>query len=285
MVILLLGHTGQIGTELLTTLTPLGQVINQHIDITDKNALSDCLYTIKPHIIVNAAAYTSVDIAQTEQDLCMLTNAIALRSLSEIALDIGALLVHYSTDYVFDGSGCLPWSEEDNPNPINIYGQSKLAGEQAITKTGCRHLILRTSWVYGQNSNNFIQKVLQKIRQKQSLSVISDQIGAPTSAKFIAEATALAIQHIIKESEGEGLYHLCCRGETSWFDYAKLIASIAAPNDDTIITPILSKDYQQTACRPLNSRLNTSKFQKTFGLTPPYWQDELRQYLPSFIEI
>jgi dTDP-4-dehydrorhamnose reductase len=278
--ILLLGENGQVGWELQRALAPLGDVVTPgraEADLGDASALAAVVQRVAPAWIVNAAAHTAVDRAEAEPDLAARVNAAAPAVLAREAAALGAWFVHYSTDYVFDGSGDRAWTESDTTAPLNVYGRTKLEGEKAIRASGCRHLILRTSWVYGTRGGNFAKTMLRLAAERDELRVVSDQIGAPTGAELLADATA----HLIRSARPEhsGTYHLAAAGHTSWHDYARRV--IARARDagrpvrvpDERITPIATADYPTPARRPLNSRLATAKLQDTFRLRMPPWQD------------
>ena len=288
MKILLLGKNGQLGWELQRSLAPLGKLIaldrlsQQTIsllcgDLTDLDGLRQTITSLKPDVIVNAAAYTAVDKAESEPQLAQLTNAQAPKLLAEEAKRIDALLVHYSTDYVFNGKGKAPWQETDEPDPVNQYGQSKLDGEQAIQASGCKHLIFRTSWVYSNRGNNFAKTMLRLASERQSLSIIDDQVGAPTGAALLADCTAHAIYQSVRNPQLLGLYHLSASGQTTWYEYANLVIEHAKTIGKELavneVIPINTSDYPTPATRPHNSRLDTSKFCKNFNLVLPRWQD------------
>ena len=244
--------------------------------------------SVRPRIIVNPAAYTAVDKAETEVDLAMAVNAQAPGILGEEAARIGAWVIHYSTDYVFDGKAERPYTETDAPNPASVYGRSKLMGELALQATGAQHLILRTSWVLGPHGGNFAKTMLRLAAERTSLNVVADQWGAPTSAILLADTTAQLIRQANMEGETDfpfGLYHLAAYGETNWCDYARFVITAAqiagkplslGPTD---IHPITTADYPLPAPRPANSRLNTERFRTTFGLHLPHWEDGVRQVL------
>lgn len=296
--ILLLGRNGQVGWELQRSLAPLGDVIGFDIgdeyrhgeqvlrgDLTDLEGLRKTIQSIRPQVIVNAAAYTAVDRAEEEHDLATLINAEAPAVLAEEARALGALLVHYSTDYVYDGSGATAWQEVSPTGPLNHYGASKLAGDQAIQASGCRHLIFRTSWVYGARGANFLATMARLIREREALQVIDDQIGAPAGAELLADVTAHAIRSVQVDPALEGLYHLSAAGETSWHGYATFIAEwlqeqgieIKATPDR--IAPIPTAKWPTPAQRPLNSRLDTGKLERAFGLVMPHWQQGVARVL------
>ena len=281
MKILLLGKNGQVGWELQRSLAPLGELIalDRHPvdglsgDLSDLDALRATIRKVKPDIIVNAAAYTAVDKAESETELADRVNGQASQVMAEEAASLGAWLIHYSTDYVFSGEGLTPWQETDAVAPVNHYGASKLAGEQAIIASGCKHLIFRTSWVYGARGNNFAKTMLRLAKDRDTLSVIADQIGAPTGADLIADVTALAIQQVQLRPELAGLYHLAASGEVSWHGYASHVIGFAKANGEelavTTINPIDTTAYPTPARRPLNSRLNTQKPVSYTHLTLP----------------
>lgn len=284
MKILLLGKNGQVGWELQRSLAPLGELIALDRagkdglcgDLTDLEGLRRTISIVKPNIIINAAAYTAVDNAENDKVNTNIVNAQAPRVLAEEALKVGAWLVHYSTDYVFDGSGNNAWKEKDEPNPLSEYGRSKLEGERAIENSGCKYLIFRTSWVFGSRGKNFAKTMLQLASSRQILSVINDQIGAPTSAALLADCTAHALLQAIHNPELAGLYHLAASGETTWYEYANFVIehtrNIGKELLVTEIKPICTLDYPTPAIRPHNSRLKTTKFCKSFGLVLPEWQ-------------
>ena len=296
MKILLLGKNGQLGWELQRALAPLGELIaldrlgQQALcgDLTDLDGLRKTINTLKPDIIVNAAAYTAVDKAESEPQLAQLINAQAPQVLAEEAFKISAWLVHYSTDYVFNGSGNKLWRENNKPGPLSQYGQTKLAGEQAIQNSGCKHLIFRTSWVYSSRGNNFAQTMLRLASECKTLSVINDQVGAPTSADLLADCTAHALWQAIQNPQLAGLYHLAASGQTTWYDYASLVIDHAqAVGKELLVTdikPISTLEYLTAAKRPLNSRLDTSKFCDSFGLLLPEWQQGVIRMLDETIK-
>jgi dTDP-4-dehydrorhamnose reductase len=280
--ILLLGKNGQVGWELQRTLAPLGQVIaldQPDLDLTKPDQIRAKLREIKPNLIVNAAAYTAVDRAEEEPDLAMAINGIAPGILAEETKALGATLVHYSTDYVFDGTKQTPYTEEDIPNPINVYGKTKLAGEQAIQAVDGNYLIFRTSWVYGMRGNNFLLTILRLAKERDELRIVDDQIGAPTWCRMLAEATALIL------ARGEdgladkfGLYHLTAGGTTSWYGFAKAVLDSHYGECETPrIFPIDSTEYKTLAKRPTNSLLSTDKLTAYFKIYMPYWDNALRQ--------
>jgi len=286
MKILLLGSNGQVGWELSRALAPLGELIalNRHSkngvcgDLSRLDLLRDSVRAIAPDVIVNAAAYTAVDRAESEPDLAALINALAPQVLAEEAAALGAWVVHYSTDYVFDGSGTAPRYETDSTAPLNVYGHTKRDGELTILASGCQHLIFRTSWVYAARGNNFIHTMLRLAREKDSLQVIDDQFGAPTGAELIADVTALALRQGLSQDRESGLYHLAAAGETTWFEYARHVIARARNAGwpvrvaDEAIVPVTTDAFSTAAVRPRNSRLNTQRLQSTFGLRMPDWR-------------
>lgn len=296
MNILLFGKTGQVGWELQRSLAILGQVTALGRDSQDHcgdfarpDDVAASVRALRPDVIVNAAAHTAVDKAEGEPDLARLLNATAPGRLAEEAARLGALLVHYSTDYVFDGSGTRPWVETDAPAPLSVYGATKWEGEQRITESGCRHLILRTSWVYAARGGNFAKTMLRLAQEREKLTVIADQWGAPTSAELLADVTAHAIRHLQERPEDGGLYHCAAAGETNWHSYAKYVISQASKAQPAIqikandIAPIPTSAYPTPAQRPHNSRLDTRKLQATFGLTLPPWQQGVARMLAEIL--
>jgi dTDP-4-dehydrorhamnose reductase len=291
MKILLLGKNGQVGWELQRSLSVLGEVVALDRrgadglcgDLNDLRGLAQTVQRVQPQVIVNAAAHTAVDKAESEPELARALNALAPGVLAREAQQLGAWLVHYSTDYVFDGSGNRPWRETDRPNPLSFYGQTKLEGEQQILASGCRHLIFRTSWVYAARGANFAKTMLRLAREREQLAVIDDQIGAPTGADLLADVTAHALRQVLP-SVGHnylippGTYHLAASGETSWHAYAHFVLEAAAKLGLDMkvgseqLAPIPSSAYATLACRPHNSRLDTGKSRRTFGLSLPDWQ-------------
>ncbi|QDP72341.1 dTDP-4-dehydrorhamnose reductase [Legionella israelensis] len=282
MKILLLGKNGQLGRELQYSLKPLGELIaldrNSDIcgDLTNLKALHQTILTLTPDVIVNAAAYTQVDNAEKETELAYLVNAKAPEVMAQACASTGAWFIHYSTDYVFDGSGASPWKESDITRPLNVYGKSKLDGEKAIINSECNHLIFRTSWVYGMHGNNFIKAILRLAREKSSLNIVSDQIGVPTDVELLANVSVNAIKTVWQNPELGGLYHLAPSGETSWYDYARFLINEAKKiRQDYLIQdiyPITSEEYPTPAQRPLNSRLDTTKLTSRFSVDLPEWK-------------
>ncbi|HWV16999.1 MAG TPA: dTDP-4-dehydrorhamnose reductase [Rhodocyclaceae bacterium] len=289
--ILVTGKNGQLGFELQRSLAALGEVVaigSAECNLADASAVRELVRSVRPRIIVNAAAYTAVDKAETEVDLAMAVNAHAPGILGEEAARIGAWVIHYSTDYVFDGKSDTPYVETAATNPLSVYGRSKLAGEQALQAALEQHLILRTSWVLGAHGGNFAKTMLRLAAERTSLNVVADQWGAPTSAMLLADMTAQTIRQAHMEGEANfpfGLYHLTAAGETNWCDYARFVVAAAQMAGKSLslgpadIQPIKTADYPLPAPRPANSRLNTEKFRSTFGLPLPHWEDGVRQVL------
>lgn len=291
MKILLLGKNGQVGWELQRALQPLGNVIALDRkgegglvgDLSDLQGLRRTLCDLRPDVVVNAAAYTAVDEAESEPALVRRINTEAPEVIARCVARLGGWMVHYSTDYVFDGSGDRPWKEDDQTGPLNFYGQSKLEGEQAIQAYDCKHLIFRTSWVYAARGNNFAKTMLRLAAERDELRVIDDQIGAPTGAELIADVTAHTLRTAQNRPETSGLYHLAAAGEVSWHGYAALVIEQARlrgiPLSVQRITPIATCEYPTPAQRPLNSRLDCQKLKNAFRLNLPVWQAGLTRML------
>ena len=296
-VILLLGKNGQVGWELQRSLAPLGQLIALDRagdgtlcgDLTDLDGLARTIQTLHPDVIVNAAAHTAVDKAESEPQLAKRLNADAPAVLAKAAQAVNAWLLHYSTDYVFNGSGTQPWQEVDATGPLNTYGHTKLAGEQAIQQSGCKHLIFRTSWVYAARGGNFAKTMLRLARERDRLTVINDQFGAPTGAELIADVSAHAIRQVLTTGQGQGVYHLAASGETNWHGYASHVVQTARRLQPEVefkvqaIVPVPSNAFPTPVQRPHNSRLNTLKLQHTFGLTLPPWQQGVDRMLAEIL--
>jgi dTDP-4-dehydrorhamnose reductase len=284
MKILLLGSNGQLGRELERQLSSIGSVAafpRSALDITNHRAVRDVVLAIHPNIIVNAAAFTAVDKAETDSERANSVNAEAVANLAQIAQKNGAWLIHYSTDYVFDGSKPAPYIETDAPNPINVYGASKLAGETAIAAADCRHLIFRTSWVIGKDENNFAKTILRLAAERKSLKVISDQLGVPTSPSLISKITIDAIRAVKQDKAWpQGIYHLAPRGVSSWHEIAKTLIVYAEQQRVQLntqvadIQAITTAEYQTAAKRPLNSQLDTHKLRAQLSLDLPNWKDD-----------
>lgn len=296
MKILLFGKNGQVGWELQRSLAPLGELIALNStsgefcgDLTNLTGLKKTIRKIAPDVIVNAAAYTAVDKAESEPELAHILNAQAPDILAQEARQLNAWLIHYSTDYVFNGAGNQPYLETDVTDPLNIYGKSKLEGEKNIIASGCSYLIFRTSWIYATNGNNFIKTILRLAQQRDKLEVVNDQIGSPTGAELLADITAYTLFSLKHKPEVSGLYHLVAGGYTSWYDFAGFILEYARCvnfplkiQSDTLL-PIASKDFPLPAKRPLNSRLNTSKLENTFNLILPAWQTGVSRTLAEIL--
>jgi dTDP-4-dehydrorhamnose reductase len=296
MNILIFGKSGQVGWELQRSLAPLGHVTALDFDSTthcgdfaQPDGIADTVRALRPDVIVNAAAHTAVDKAESEPEFARLLNATAPGVLSEEAARLGALLVHYSTDYVFDGSGSRPWLETDTPAPLSVYGRTKWEGEQLIAQHGPKHLIFRTSWVYAARGGNFAKTMLRLAQERERLTVIDDQWGAPTGADLLADVTAHAIRQTLREPQHAGLYHLAAAGVTSWHGYARFVLDTAR-----MLRPELKLKAQEVASvptcafptpaqRPLNSRLNSTHLRQTFGLTLPDWQRGVRRMLSEIL--
>ncbi len=284
--ILLTGKNGQVGWELQRTLAPLGQVIAldvNELDLTHPDAIRHTVQSIRPDIIVNSAAHTAVDKAETEAELAMAINGIAPGVLAEEARKLNALLVHYSTEYIFDGNKIGAYGEEDAPNPLSIYGQSKLAGELAIRNVGCKHLILRTSWVYGARGRNFMLTMLRLAKERSELSVVDDQIGAPTWSRSLAEVTGQILSQLYAPSADvelvercAGTYHVTASGSVSWHGFAAEILRLADVQPMPALLPIPAHEYPTPARRPMNSVLSNEKLLRTFGLSAGDWQQSLQ---------
>jgi len=296
MKILLFGKGGQVGWELQRSLLPLGEVVALDFDsdvlcgdFMRPEKLVQTVRTVHPDVIVNAAAYTAVDKAQSEPELARLINALSPGVLAEEAERLGAWMVHYSTDYVFDGRGQQPWVETDRPAPINVYGETKLEGEQLIMARCRRHLIFRTSWVYAARGGNFAKTMLRLAQERERLTVIDDQIGAPTGADLLADVTAHALRQAQHRPELAGLFHLVAGGETSWYGYAQYVIrharrSPVAPTIKVVsVDPVPTAAFPTSARRPLNSRLETDRLRTVFNLTLPHWQQGVERMLAEVL--
>ncbi|WP_324778846.1 dTDP-4-dehydrorhamnose reductase [Thiobacillus sedimenti] len=285
--ILLTGARGQVGWELRRTLSPLGEIValdSSALNLADVDAVRRTVRELAPDVIVNPAAYTAVDKAEGDAERAHAVNAVAPGVLAEEAARRGALLVHYSTDYVFDGGGDTPWREDGACGPLNVYGATKLAGERAIAATGCRHLVFRTSWVYGARGSNFLLTMRRLMRERPELKIVADQIGAPTWCRDLAEATALVLGQIVSPANGFaaavpwGVYHMTNAGETSWHGFAEAIQALDEFDETWVpsrLVPIPSSDYPTPARRPLNSRLDNGKLERTFGVRLQDWRAAL----------
>ena len=285
MKFLLFGKGGQVGWELQRSLAPLGQVVALDFDSTDLcgdftnlDGLAASVEAVRPDFIINAAAHTAVDKAESEPELARTINALAPEVLAKAAQRIGAGIVHYSTDYVFNGSGDARWTETDQPEPLNVYGRTKLEGERLVAAACARHLIFRTSWVYAARGGNFAKTMLRLAGERERLTVIDDQFGAPTGAELLADVTAHALRDLALRPQHAGLYHLTASGETTWHGYASHVLEIARAAGVSLktaadaVAAVPTSAFPTPAQRPLNSRLDTSKLQATFGLTLPDWR-------------
>ena len=291
MKILLTGKTGQIGEELNNIVGDLGNLITvdkEQLDLSKPNSIEPVILDIKPDIIINPAAYTAVDKAEEEPDLAMTVNAIAPGLLAKAAKKVGAGLIHYSTDYVFDGCSEIPYKEEDPTNPLNVYGKTKLAGEKAIAEVGVPFLIIRTSWVYSLHGKNFLKTIKKLAEEKDTIQVIDDQIGAPTWARSIALKTHQILKQCLnkkwletKDSNLSGIFHMTSQGETSWHGFAREVLNMSNTSQNIKLIAIPTSDYPAPAVRPPNSLLNNEKIQKVFGIDMPHWEDALKDCMDS----
>jgi dTDP-4-dehydrorhamnose reductase len=295
MKILLFGKNGQLGWELQRSLAPLGELValgsrgeSMWSDFSQPARLADTVRQVAPDVIVNAAAYTAVDKAEADVEQARLVNATAPGVLAEAAQALGALMVHYSSDYVFDGSGSAPWRETDATAPVNVYGATKLEGERLVARCA-RHLIFRTSWVYAARGGNFAKTMLRLAKERDKLTVINDQVGAPTGADLLADATALALRSLLAEPGKSGLYHLAASGEATWNSYARFVighaqrAGVALKAGVEQVVPVPTSGFPTPAQRPRNSRLDTSSFRQTFGLTLPPWEQGVARMLDEIL--
>jgi len=297
MKILLLGKDGQVGWKLQRSLSPLGELVSfgrQEADLKDAESLRRCIRHHRPSFIVNAAAYTAVDKAESEPEEARLINADAVHVLAEEAAQLGAWLVHYSTDYVFDGANSAAYIETDPAAPLSVYGQTKLDGENAVRSSGCKHLILRTSWVYSLHGASFPLAILRRALEQERIDVVDDSFGAPTSADLIADVTALilyrvATDHVLAKKV-TGTYHMVASGETSWYEYAKFLIGLAMKKGLPVkvvpnrIFPVSVDSYKTAARRPKNCRLNNNKISEQFGLTLPNWEDHVARFVDELIK-
>lgn len=290
MKILLTGKNGQVGWELQRSLAPLGEVVavdSQTLDLSKPDSICSVIRAVKPDLIVNAAAYTAVDKAESEPELAMAVNGTAPGIMAEEAKKLGAAMIHYSTDYIFDGSKTSPYSEEEIPNPINVYGKTKLAGEQAVQAAGIPHLILRTSWVYGMRGKNFLLTILRLAKERDELKIVDDQIGAPTWSRMIAEASAQIVAQTyapkprssLPLADASGVFNLTAAGQTSWYGFAKAVIefnpALIIPDLLPGILPIATAEYPLPALRPPYSLLSHEKLRRTFGIMLPDWDVSL----------
>ncbi|WP_042150695.1 MULTISPECIES: dTDP-4-dehydrorhamnose reductase [unclassified Pseudoalteromonas] len=297
MKILLLGKNGQVGWELQRALAPLGELIavdRTQVDLAEPEQLRAFVANCAPDIIVNAAAYTAVDKAETEIELAYKINAESVAVLAEEVKKLNAWLIHYSTDYVYDGTKITDYLETDSVNPLSVYGQSKLAGENAIRQSGCKYLNFRTSWVFATKGNNFIKSMLRLASERTELKIVADQVGAPTSAELIADVTTLCIHQLTSNTEQFaneriGTYHLVANGEATWHTYAQHVINkaselgqrLSTPSEN--ILPINTDDYPLPAARPKNSKLNTNKLEQAFSINLPVWPVYVDRMLEELI--
>ncbi|MDR4125515.1 dTDP-4-dehydrorhamnose reductase [Yanghanlia caeni] len=296
MRILLFGKNGQLGWELQRSLAPLGEVIalGTHdqpcADFTRPSDVAATVRALAPDVIVNAAAYTAVDKAESEPQVASEVNAVTPGVLAEAVAGLGAWLVHYSTDYVFDGTGVTPWREDSPTNPVNEYGRSKLAGEENIRASGCRHLIFRTSWVYAARGGNFAKTMLKLAQERDALKVIDDQFGAPTGADLLADITSHALRAVMNDEAFAGTYHAVAAGETNWHGYARHViararaAGVPVKVADDAIQAVPTSEFPTPARRPANSRLDTHKLRNAFGLHLPDWRMGVDRMLTELLE-
>ena len=291
MKILLTGKTGQIGKELNNIVGDLGNLITvdkEQLDLSKPNSIEPLILDIKPDIIINPAAYTAVDKAEEEPDLAMTVNALAPGLLAKAAKKVGAGLIHYSTDFVFDGCSEIPYKEEDPPNPLNVYGKTKLAGEKAIAEVGVPFLIIRTSWVYSLHGKNFLRTIKKLAEEKDIIQVVDDQIGAPTWARSIALKTHQILKQCLNkkwletnDSNLSGIFHMTSQGETSWHGFAREVLNMSNTSQNIKLIAIPTSDYPTPATRPSNSLLNNEKIHKVFGIDMPHWEDALKDCMNS----
>lgn len=295
MRILLTGKNGQVGFELQRALAPLGEVVavdQQECDLSNPEAIRKLVAEVAPQVIVNPAAYTAVDKAEAEPALAQAINGAAPGVFGEEAARLGALVIHYSTDYVFDGTQNGAYGESDAPNPQSVYGKTKLAGEQALQASGADHLIFRTSWVFGAHGANFAKTMLRLASERESLKIVADQFGAPTSAALLADVTAQVLSQFKRQGRVGfpfGLYHLVAGGSTTWHEYAQMVVRSALASGKPLklkaedVLPIGTSEYPLPAPRPANSRLDTSYLRQTFGLELPAWQNGLGHVLQQIL--
>jgi dTDP-4-dehydrorhamnose reductase len=292
MKVLLLGKTGQVGWELQRSLAPLGELValdsrstEFHADFRDPGRVAQTVLALRPDVVVNAAAHTAVDKAESEPELARTLNATAPGAIAQAAQQVGALMVHYSTDYVFDGSGERPWQEDDATAPLSVYGRTKLEGEQLIAAHCPKHLVFRTSWVYAARGGNFAKTMLRLAKERERLTVIDDQFGAPTGAELLADVTAHSIRDTLRDPAKAGLYHLAAGGETTWHGYARFVleqaeaAGVALKAGPAMVDAVPTSAFPTPATRPHNSRLSTLKLRSTFGLSLPSWQTGVARML------
>lgn len=293
MTTLILGGNGQVGFELQRALAPLGSCLapgRKSLDLMDAAAVARVLDDVRPTLIANAAAWTAVDAAETERDGAFRLNAELPAQLADYCGSHSARLVHYSSDYVYPGDGDAPWQESSQTGPLCVYGESKLAGDEAVLASGADALILRTSWVYAARGSNFLKTMLRLGREREALNIVGDQIGAPTPARLIAEVTLLALKSRMDNHLAAGLYHLAPRGETSWHGFAQAIFRLAEAGGEALrirpeqVTSIPTENYPTPARRPLNSRMALDKLEQALGITLPNWESQLELTLGELLE-
>jgi dTDP-4-dehydrorhamnose reductase len=296
--ILLFGANGQVGWELRRSLAPLGELVALGSagegglagDFLDPEAVAATVDRVRPGLVVNAAAYTAVDKAESEPERALTINALAPEAIARAARRVGAPVVHYSTDYVFDGSGSRPWREDDAPAPLSVYGRTKLEGEQRLAAAQPLHLILRTSWVHAARGGNFARTMLRLARERDRLTVVDDQFGAPTGAELLADATAHAARALLRDPQLAGTYHLAAAGETNWHGYARFVVGKAQQLGEVVkagpaqIEPVPTSAFPTPARRPHNSRLDTGRFRTAFGLALPPWEHGVARMLQEILE-
>lgn len=297
MKILLLGKNGQVGWELQRSLAPLGELIalgRSQADLSEPESLRKIIANIKPNWIVNAAAYTAVDSAERDDKIAHCVNSESVGIIAEEAKKIGAWLIHYSTDYVYDGYKIAEYTETDEVNPLSVYGKTKLAGEKLIQESRCNYLIFRTSWVFSARGNNFAKTIMKLAREREELGIVADQYGAPTSAELIADVSALCVQQINANEQkfslnGKGIYHLVASGEASWYSFAQYVIDKAVQSGVSLkatsqqVKPISTGEYPLPAQRPLNSRLCTNKITEVFSINLPHWSTYVDRMLEEII--
>lgn len=290
--ILLIGRNGQVGHELVSALAPLGNVIalgRAELDLAQPDSIVRCIRTAQPDIIVNAAGYTSVDGAESERELAMQINGVAPGIMAEESRRLGAMLLHYSTDYVFDGTGSRPYTEDDAPNPVNVYGHSKLAGERLIAETGCNHLILRASWIYSARGTNFVLTMLRLARTKTEIRVVDDQIGSPSWARTLAHTTSELLGIATSRPFASGVYHFSAQDYVSRFEFAaKIIDTAKTLSGNTAgwasVARSTTADYPLPAARPLNVATSKEKLLQAFGISMPGWEAQLGSFMPELLQ-
>ncbi len=290
MKILILGSKGQVGWELQRSLSSLGDIVavdREELDLCDLNKTEQFILDLSPNIIVNAAAYTAVDNAETDQATAMVLNHALPAQLAKIVKKIEALLIHYSTDYVYSGIGDEPHMESLDHNPLNFYGKTKAEGDEIISCSGCRHFIFRTSWVYSARQTNFVKTMMKLAQTKEELHIINDQIGAPTSAELIADVTAIVIYRQLTKNIPFGVYHLVSDGYASWYEFTtfivKIMNELGVPLSVKKVMPILTSEYPTKALRPLNSRLTHDKIESVLGIKMPHWQNGVKRVVEELV--